>query len=58
VTQPGRKPQKAAGEAGPATSATSYPAGSSPRVRLTLAGLTWRFAEDGAVVDVCVDVPG
>src|SRR5690242_21498508 len=40
VVQPGLKPQNATGEARPSTSAISYPAGRSPRVRLIRAGFT------------------
>ena len=51
VTQPGPKPQNAAGDAVPPRSATSYPAGRSPRTRLMFAGLTWGSAADGALPD-------
>src|ERR1700712_588916 len=51
VTQPGRKPQNATGDAGPLRSATSYPAGKSARTRSIFAGLTWVSVADDAVAD-------
>src|SRR3954463_6802799 len=57
VTQPGPKPQKAAGDAVPPRSATSYPAGRSPRTRLIFAGLTWDCAADGALADGVESTP-
>src|SRR5689334_24403238 len=41
AVQPGPRPQKATGDAGPARSATSYPGGRAPRALVMLAGLTW-----------------